>query len=173
MTNETSCNGLFKITILMCFLIVAAMAFIPLYDFLATDYLRVLLAKAIIFFILLIVIIIPMIGFLFLKSFYKSAFLFLAFCLVSYGGINTYISMHKSISESDYKALFKIIRNEKTPISIKKYLYDVSRDGTITYLEWLKFDSMYSLFISTHKENIDFGQSEQNQFLRAIEKVMM
>lgn len=114
-----------------------------------------------------------MIGFLFLKSFYKSAFLFVAFCLVSYGEINTYIGMHKSVSESDYKEMFKIIKNEKTPISIKKYLYDVSRDGTVTYLEWFKFDAMYSLYMSTHKENIDFGQSEQSQFLRAIERVMM
>lgn len=55
--------------------------------------------------------------------------------------------------------MFKIIKNEKTPISIKKYLYDVSRDGTVTYLEWFKFDTMYGLYMSTHKENIDFSQS--------------
>lgn len=172
-TNEKSLKGFSKPTTITLFLISAFMAYFPFFTFLEDNYLHVLLIKAIVFSTLLIVIIIPMIGFLFLKSFYKSAFLFVVFCLVSYGEINTYIGMHKSVSESDYKEMFKIIKNEKTPISIKKYLYDVSRDGTVTYLEWFKFDAMYSLYMSTHKENIDFGQSEQSQFLRAIERVMM
>lgn len=172
-TNEKNFKGFSKSITMTLFLISAFMAYFPFFAFLEADYLHVLLVKAIVFSTLLIVIIIPMIGFLFLKSFYKSAFLFLAFCLVSYGEINTYIGMNKSVSESDYEKMFKIIKNEKTPISIKKYLYDVSRDGTVTYLEWLKFDTMYGLYMSTHKKDVDFGQSEQNQFLKAIERVMM
>ncbi len=172
-TNEKSFKGFSKTTTITLFIISASMACFPFFAYLEADYIHVLIAKATVFTILLIMIVIPMIGFLFLKSFYKSAFLFVAFCLVSYGEINTYIGMHKSVSENDYKEMSKIIKNEKTPISIKKYLYDVSRDGTVTYFEWIKFSAIYGLHVLIHEEDIDFEQSKQSEFLSAIERVVM
>lgn len=173
MADQKSCKGLSTTMTLMCFFVVAAMAFFPLYEYLAADYFRVLMGKTIVFAILFVVIIIPMIGNLFFKSFYKSAFLFVALCLVSYGELNTFIGMQKNVPENYYKEMTMVLQNKKTPVSIKKYLYDASSDGIITYREWLVFSTRYEVFLTTHEKDLDIDQREQDRFLRARERVVM
>ncbi len=173
MADNKSYKGLSKTTIFISFLIIGLMALFPFYEFLATDYLRALLLKVIVFAILFVIIIISLIGFLFKKSFWKSAVLFIALCLVIYGELNAYIGMQKNVPENYYKEMTTVLKNEKTPVSIKKYLYDVSSDGIVTYREWLVFATRYEVFLATHEKDLNIDQREQDRFLRARERVVM
>lgn len=120
MADEKSCKGLSKSTTLTCFFIVAAMAFFPLYEYLAADYFRILMAKTFVFAFLFVMFIIPFIGYMFLKSFKKVAFLFVALCLVIYGELHTFIDMQKNVPESYYKDMTTILQDKKIPVSLKK-----------------------------------------------------
>jgi len=173
MADEKSCKGLSKSTTLICFFIVVAMAFFPLYEYLAADYFRILIAKTFVFAFLFVMFIIPFIGYMFLASFKKVAFLFVALCLVCYGELNTFIDMQKSVPENYYKEMTTVLQNKKTPMPMKKYLYDVSSDGIVTYREWLVFATRYEVFLATHEKDLDIDQREQDRFLRARERVLM
>jgi len=173
MADEKSCKGLSKSTTLTCFFIVAAMAFFPLYEYLAADYFRILMARTFVFSFLIVMFIIPFIGYMFLKSFKKVALLFVALCLVIYGELHTFIDMQKNVPESYYKDMTTILQDKKIPVSLKKYLYDASSDGVITYREWLIFSTRYDLFLTTHEKDLDIDQREQERFLRARERVVM
>lgn len=158
---------------IICFLIVGMMAWIPFLNYLLSDNLRFLLAKTFMFAILFVIVLIGFLRFLIKKKYLKSIVLFFCLLLVSYGELDTYVSMQMSVPESYYKDMTAILKHKKTPISIKQYLYNASRDGIISYKEWLIFDTRYSLYLSTHKEDIDIDQKEQGNFLSARETIMM
>ena len=81
--------------------------------------------------------------------------------------------MQKNVPENYYKEMTTVLQNKKTPVAIKKYLYDASSDGVITYREWLIFSTRYDLFLTTHEKDLDIDQREQEKFLRARERVVM
>jgi|GEM_PF-6434952 len=67
-----------------------------------------------------------------------SAF-FLLLAISSSGLFGAHIYGNRSVSEEYYAKLNAIVRADITPPHVKRFIYDIAQDGTITYNEWIRY----------------------------------